>query len=121
MSAIAINGNTTTAVQANFSFYKGEDVAISDTMSPATAIAGWSLQFTVRKKFGDATALVTKTTGAGITITDSVNGVFKITLAGADTAGLDLTAYVYDIQRIDSGSRTVLTIGNMTLLPEVAL
>ena len=30
MSAIAVTGNTTTAVQANFSFYKGEDVAITD-------------------------------------------------------------------------------------------
>ena len=106
---------------ANMSFYKGEDVVLTVTMTPATAITGWTLQFTLRKQYGDATALVTKTTGAGITITDATNGIFKVTLASADTAGLDLRAYVYDIQRIDSGNRTVLTIGNLTLLPEVAL
>ncbi|OAI46891.1 hypothetical protein AYO44_10570 [Planctomycetaceae bacterium SCGC AG-212-F19] len=106
---------------ANISFYKGEDVVLTITMAPATAITGWSLQFTLRKQFGDATPLVTKTTGAGITITDAANGVFKVTLASADTANLDLRAYVYDIQRTDTGNRTVLTTGNLTLLPEVAL
>lgn len=109
------------ASAANLSFYKGEDVVLTVTMTPATSIAGWTLQFTLRKQFGDAAALVTKTTGAGITITDAANGVFKVTVASADTAGLDLRAYVYDIQRTDTGSRTVLTIGNLTLLPEVAL
>jgi hypothetical protein len=109
------------ASAANISFYKGEDVLITVTMTPATPITGWTLQFTVRKQYGDLTALVTKTIGAGITITDATNGVFKITLASADTSGFDLRAYVYDIQRIDAGNRTVLTIGNLTLLPEVSL
>ncbi len=106
---------------ANISFYKGEDVVLTVSMTPTTAISGWTLQFTMRTQYGDPTALVTKTNGSGIAITDSVNGVFTVSLASADTAGLDLRAYVYDIQRIDSGARTVLTIGNLTLLPEVSL
>jgi hypothetical protein len=109
------------ASTANLSFYKGEDVVLTVTMAPPTSISGWTLQFTLRKQHGDATALITKTSGAGITVTDSTNGIFKVTLASADTSALDLRAYVYDIQRTDSGSRTVLTIGNLTLLPEVAL
>jgi hypothetical protein len=109
------------AAIANISFYKGEDVTLTVTMSPATTITGWTLQFTLRKQFGDATALVTKTIGSGITVTDATNGVFTVSLASADTSGLDLRAYVYDIQRTDSGNRTVLTIGNVTLLPEVTL
>ena len=63
------------ATQANISFYKGEDVVLTVTMSPATNISGWTLQFTLRKQYGDTTALVTKTIGSGITITDSTNGV----------------------------------------------
>lgn len=106
---------------ANVSFYKGEDVDLTVTLSPPTNITGWSLQFTLRKQYGDAAALLTKTIGAGITVTDATNGVFKVALASADSAGLELKAYVYDIQRTDAGNRTVLTIGNLTLLPEVTL
>ena len=119
MSAIAVTGNVTTAVQTNFSFYKGEDVAVTDTMSPATGISGWSLQFTLRKNYGDPTPLLTKTIGAGITVTDAVNGVFTIALANADTANLAPGAYVYDIERTNAGNRTVLTIGVLNILPEV--
>lgn len=106
---------------ANISFYKGEDVTLTVTMSPVTNITGWTLQFTLRKQYGDTTALITKTTGAGITITDAANGVFQVTLASADTVNQELRPYVYDIQRTNAGNRTVLTIGNLTLLPEVAL
>jgi hypothetical protein len=106
---------------ANISVYQGEDVVLTVTMSPATAISGWTLQFTLRTQYGDPTALVTKTIGSGIAITDPVNGIFTVSLASADTADLGLRAYVYDIQRIDSGARTVLTIGNLTILPEVGL
>jgi len=106
---------------ANISFYKGEDVTLTVTMSPITNITGWTIQFTVRKAYGDATALITKTTGAGIAITNATNGVFTVTIASADTSGLEQRAYVYDISRTDAGNRTVLTIGNLTLLPKVTL
>jgi hypothetical protein len=116
---IAFTWSPTMATVANFSFYKGEDVTITDTASPVTNITGWSLQFTVRKQYGDATALITKTVGAGITITDATNGVFKVAIANGDTANLAPGAYVYDIQRIDAGFRTVLSTGTMNILPEV--
>jgi len=107
------------ASKADIAFYQGEDVTLTVTMSPATNITGWALQFTVRKQYGDAAAVLTKTEGAGITITDATNGVFKVALASADTAGLELRACVFDIQRTNAGSHTVLTIGNLTLLPDV--
>jgi predicted RecA/RadA family phage recombinase len=119
MSAINIAANVTTAIQANFSIYKGEDVAITDSLSPVTNITGWSLQFTLRKNYGDTSAILTKTIGAGITVTDVTNGVFKIALANADTANLAPGVYVYDVERTDAGNRTVLTIGYLNILPEV--
>jgi hypothetical protein len=106
---------------ANISFYKGEDVTLTVTMSPATNITGWTLAFTVKQKYGDAIAVVSKSTSSGITITDAVNGVFTVTIASADTNLLDQQGYVYDIQRTNAGNRTVLAIGNLTLLPEVTL
>ncbi len=119
MSAINVAGSTATAVHANFSFYKGEDVVITDTMDPTTAISGWSLQFTLRKNYGDPSPLLTKTIGSGITVTDATNGVFTIALADADTVNLAPGAYVYDIERTNAGNRTVLTIGVLNILPEV--
>lgn len=119
MSAITVTGGTTTAVQANFSVYKGEDVGITDSMSPVTNITGWSLQFTLRRYYGDAAAVLTKTIGAGITVTDATNGVFKVSIASADTANLTPGVYVYDVERADAGNRTVLTIGYLNILPEV--
>jgi len=109
------------AALANLSFYRGEDITLTVTMTPVTDITGWTLQFTVRKQYGDTTALLAKTVGAGVTITDATNGVFTVALASAETTGLDLRAYVYDIQRTNAGNRTVLTIGSVTLLPEVGL
>jgi len=118
---LPLSGSLSMAANANISFYRGEDVTLTVTMSPATNITGWTLQFTVRKAYGDAAALITKTTGAGITITDATNGVFTVSIASADTLDLEQRAYVFDIQRTNSGNRTVLTIGNLTLLPEVTL
>lgn len=108
------------ATSANISFYKGEDITLTVTMSPVTNITGWTLQFMVKKQYGDATAQITKTVGSGITITDATNGVFTVAIARADTSGLDPGVYVFDIQRTNAGNQTVLTIGNLTLLPEVA-
>lgn len=84
---------------ANVSLYKSEDGLLTATLSPPTNIAGWALQFALRQQRGDAAALLAKTIGAGITVTDAANGVFTIALASADTAGLDPKAYAYDLQR----------------------
>jgi hypothetical protein len=111
------------AIKTDIAWYLGEDVTLTVTMSPAVNITGWSLAFTVKRAYGDAAALLSKTTAAGITITDAANGVFRVTLASADTnnATVGAGAYVYDVQRTDSGFRTVLCLGTLTVLPEVTL
>ena len=109
------------ASKADAAFHQGEDLTLTATMAPAANITGWTLTFSIKKQYGDAAALLTKTVGAGITIIDAANGVFQIALASADTAALETRQYVFDIQRTNSGSRTVLTIGNITVLPQVSL
>jgi hypothetical protein len=114
------------AIITDISWYRGEDVVLTDSIKDAGGaavnITGWSLQFTLKKAYGDAAAVLTKSTaGGGITITNGPGGVLQVTIASADTASLEVRTYVYDIQRIDAGSRAVLSIGNATIKPEVAL
>lgn len=111
------------ATRTDIAFYHGEDVTLTVTMSPATNISGWSLSFTVKRALADTSALISKTTASGITIADAANGVFRIAIASANTnnANVGPGAYTYDVQRTDSGFRTVLAIGTLTVLPQVTL
>src|ERR1700674_5461632 len=104
----------------DISFEKGQDLLVKVTMTPPTNITGWTLQLSVRQHYGDAVMVFSVGSGS-IVITDSANGLFQITVASALTSGLTPECYVYDIQRIDPGSRVVLTRGNLILQPEVAL
>src|SRR6185295_19810429 len=97
------------AATANMSYYRGEDVDITVTMSPVEDITGWSITFTVRKTFNVLPILIQKSVGSGITITDGPNGVFVIHVDSADTANLDVGAYHFDIQRTDVGNLVELT------------
>lgn len=103
---------------ANIELHKGEDAVITVTMTPVTNITGWALAFNIRRSPDDPTALVTKTTLSGMSITNPSNGVFTITLDRADTRDLDYRELFFDIQRTDTGFRTVLTYGSCTLLPK---
>ena len=103
---------------ANITFYKGEDVTITVTMSPATNITSWTFVFTAKDKLGGTQAL--QKTNASFTIADALNGVFRFTLSATDTGTtLSVRTYVYDIQRTNSGSATVLVTGNLKVLGEV--
>ncbi len=81
-----------------------------------TAINGWHLQFILRRRPGQP-ALITKTTGSGITITDAVNGVFAVQLSKADLAALAPGKYWYSALRTDSGFEDVLAYGEVMVLP----
>lgn len=85
-------------------FYRGEAVELDFTPTTVgTNIAGWSIRLTIVKVAGGV-ALVTKTVGAGITITDAPNGAYKILLADADTKPLAKGRYNADVWRTDAGS-----------------
>ena len=73
------------------------------TLDPATDITGWTIEVVIRA-YNGGSALVTKTTASGISITDAGNGVFVTTFSAAN---LQLThgpgAYVIQASRTDSG------------------
>jgi hypothetical protein len=108
------------AIETPLSWFRGEDVALTVTLTPPTSISGWSLTFTVRDRPG-GTVKLTKDNGGtgGLTITDAGNGVFKVTIARADTQTLTVQAYVYDIRRTDSGNNAIIAFGSINLKQEV--
>lgn len=107
----------------NFSFYKGEDVTL--TVSPSqnvVNITGWSIAFSVRAQpNSNSPVLITKTVGAGVTLSSPTAGQFTVAIADADTASLAAGTYYFDIQRTDNGHVTVMTIGQITLVDEIRI
>lgn len=110
--AVALTG-TVTGKPQDFAHTAGEDVTITVTMNPATSLSGWTLSFTTTEDQGSA--LITKTTSSGITVTDATNGIFTVTLAAADTSALP-GSYGYRIRRTDSGQNTLLAYGTHNVL-----
>lgn len=106
------------ATTADVEFVRGEDVTIEVTVTGVN-VTGWALSFAIALTYRD-TAIITKTVGSGITITDGDNGVFEITLADTDTDGLPTGTRVWDVKRTDAGEEAVLTRGELELLPNVA-
>lgn len=111
---------TRSATLYNFSISRAEDAAVvftwlqSDGATP-TNITGWTLAFrATTSQYGAAT--ITKTP----TLTTPLSGIFTVNIASADTSGLTQdgvdTVYWYDIRRTDSGSRTELFEGTMTVV-----
>ena len=62
--------------------------------------------------------LFTKMTGAGITITDAVNGVLTVTLQPADTVNVRPGQYYHECEVTDeTGKPSTVFIGHVTILP----
>ncbi len=91
------------------SFEYGQDGTWTVALSPAQDVTGWTVTCTVRNQRG-GTALLTKTIGSGITVTDVGNGVFVVTFTAADLA---LTygpgAYTIQLHRTNVGSTYPMT------------
>lgn len=105
------------ATKTDISFHRGEDVTLRVTVSDQD-ITGWSLAFAIARGYGE-NAVVEKTTGTGITITDGPNGIFEVTIADADTDNLPTGGYVWEAKRMDDGQEAVLAYGNLNLKPNV--
>ena len=92
----------------------GEDILITLTVAGSGSIAAWTFEFNLRDQKTDA-IVVTKTVGAGITITDAANRVLTIALNDTDTEPLRADQYLWDAWRTNDGSETCLADGTMDL------
>lgn len=107
----------------DFSVVRGIDFTITVPLAPPVAIGGWSIEMTVQKRFGGLSGLINKYVSSGmnnqsgINITNSGLGIFNVNFNACDTSGLDFGTYVYEANRLDSGSAAVLAEGALIILP----
>jgi len=83
-----------------------------------------TFKFTARRAYGDDAAVFTRTSVAGITITDATAGKCKVVLQSADTTGLPAatTVLVYDLQITeDDGTVSTVAQGKLTVTPDVSV
>jgi hypothetical protein len=102
-------------------FLRGRAVRFVGHTAPPHELAGWSLAFTVRDAVAGSVVLM-KTTGAGVTITDSGRGVVRIDLDASDTSALTPSSglaagqgYVWDLSRTDVGLEQTIAAGQLIL------
>lgn len=84
----------------------------------AQNISGWALSWMLKRRAtdADASAKVTKTTGAGnVVITDGPNGLCQVQVSDEDTAAVVAGFYVHELKRTDVGAETPLCDGTVVL------
>src|SRR5262245_6659823 len=106
------------SAEQTLEFVRSQDLTLVGRFAQPRDITGWSITFQVRDSLGGASRIV-KTVGSGITITDAGRGVVEISRAKADTQGLAIQSFGWDIKRTNSGSSVVLAMGQLVLRQEV--
>lgn len=106
---------------ADFSMYSGDSKIIQVTLQDASGAAvdvssPMTIIWQLSKKV-TSPALLTKTVGTGIAVTNGPLGKFEITLAPVDTAGLK-GDYYQEIEINDSGTISTVLTGTVTINPD---
>lgn len=91
----------------------GTDITLQFSMTTATNVSGWTVVLTFKKNASDNTPIKQYSTATGgLSITDGANGVWSAPMSRADTLLFAPPGtYVYDLERTDNGSATVLSYG----------
>jgi hypothetical protein len=114
----------------DYAIAQGSDLSLPIVLQVSSGVA-WDLTAAtiaakIRRKFSDSVALQVLT----VTVTDAVNGAFKITLTAAETAALSISTTaqnpndrrvslgVYDIEVTDAGIVTRVLEGTVELSQE---
>lgn len=87
----------------------------------ALNITGKTIRFAAKRQYSDASPLIAKATGGGITVTDGPNGKAEIEIAPADTEAManTKTVLVCDLLMVDGLREYHLAGGTLTVLPNV--
>lgn len=102
----------------DFLMWSGDDkvitVTVYDNDDNVVNITGATITWQLSQNI-DSSALITKTVGSGIALSDPVNGQFTITLEPADTASL-AGRYYHEAQITDSsGDISTGLVGHATI------
>jgi len=91
------------------------NITVLDQDSVVVDLTGASVDFIIAKYPGH-TALITKTIGSGVVLTDAANGIMDVTLLPADTESLQ-GAYNFQCKVTDlSGRESTVLHGTVTIL-----
>ena len=98
-----------------FTIFQADDATPLD-------ITGFALSWTLRKRVTDTVAVLTKTTGSGITIAGVYNVVpatnlqrATVAIADDETALIPAGLYYHELKRTDPGSEAILAQGRAIL------
>ena len=106
----------------DYNVRRGEDALLSGIRIENTAIGGWNIQLSLFTHFGGS-GLLQKVTASGfngvsgVTITSSGLGTYTARMNSVESSGLAYGAYPYVVERLTSGSRTVLQQGYIVVQP----
>lgn len=96
------------AIDLDFTVYQSDGVTPKD-------VTGATFTWKSARKLSSDAALVTKTTTSGITVPNPTNGLVKVALASADTAGLT-GDYEHELSMTLSGKPKTVATGKLTVL-----
>jgi hypothetical protein len=107
-------------MQMDFAYTIRNDGTLGITLAPPIPVGGQSFVFGVGVRLGGSMNLIQKSiasgfAGSGITITNSGNGQFNVTIAAQDTSGWSPGNYAYQFQRTQSGQFSTAVEGYMIL------
>lgn len=99
-----------------FEIYSSDEATMQD-------VAGWALEWRLRKMIDSDAVLLTRTTGGStITISGTYNAVpatntqrINVLIEDTDTDNLQPGNYQYALKRTTAGSETILAYGTVTL------
>lgn len=108
--------------------YRGDDesfdVAVVDKNGAPVNLTSSNLRFTVKRSIKDAdiAAVLSKTIGAGVVVTNPAGGIARIDMDPADTSALTRSVlYVWDLQVQDSaGNVRTLADGELRVKLDVS-
>ncbi len=110
-------------VLTDFTMGSNEDAILQISLTPPANIQNWNIAFVAMNNFGGVSGLIEKNMASGyvgvsgISIVNQNAGVFNVQINSQDTSGLDTKNFAYSIQRLDSGARTILSEGYLSLSP----
>jgi hypothetical protein len=127
LSAITVNLQTVDTLERrgmnDFQMYAGDDKAVVITVLDADKepidLTGCTIRWRASRSQSKTANIIKKTSGAGIALSDPVNGQFTVTLAADDTE--DLTGTFYHEAELTFGDGSISTVlsGKMVILPSL--
>lgn len=98
------------------------NAAVAAGTAPRQSLSGFALSWMVKrsKTDPDTAALITKTSSAGITVTDAAQGQGYVAVSAEDLAAIEAErTHHHELKRTNIGTRTVLAYGRFSVTQAV--